>query len=46
MFKVFVSQKRMSILHGIFRKRCEPSGYITLAAWPAAAPMGEINMAT
>ena len=30
MFTVFVSQKRMSILHRIFRKRCELGGYMTL----------------
>ena len=33
MFNIFVSQKRMSILHGIFGKRCEPSRYITCAGY-------------
>ena len=51
MFNVLVSQKRMSVFHGIFGKRCESGGYITPAAWGvgswlAAAPMGEINMVT
>ena len=51
MFNVCVLQKRMSVLHGIFGKRCEPGGYITLAVsgvgtWLAAAPLGEINIAT
>ena len=30
MFNVFVSQKRMSVLQGIFGKRCELGGYMTL----------------
>ena len=33
MANVFVSQKRMSILQGIFGKRCEPGGYISPAVW-------------
>ena len=31
MFNVFVSQKRMSVLQGIFGKRCEPDGDLTHA---------------
>ena len=33
MLNMFVSQKSMSILHGISGKRCDPSGYVTPVIW-------------
>ena len=40
MFNVFVSQKRMSILHGIFGKRCEPPSPLWGRALTRSIPRG------